>query len=346
MATIREVAAVAGVSRSTVSLVLNDSPLVKAETREHVLSVIREMKYVPNNNARSLSNKIMNSLGVIILSEQGSDEPDGFKREPGLYSSGILAGISDGLADTDYSVVIERYNYKKSGGELPKLIRTRRVDGAFVIGSLYDREFIEKMKQSGIPFCVVGVGLTGTEYDVVWASPEEGVFLSVKHLMEEGHRNLCLVNCPETFISHEDRVRGIREAEDKLGLKFDWNMSVSTETNSGEGGYRAIQKLWEDGYRPDGIVTANAAIALGIMRYFHECGVRVPEDVSIVAYEDNALCCYAYPGLTAVNTQKKLCGIKAAQVMLDRLECADRPYSIVKVEPYLIKRSSVKTRNN
>ena len=64
MATIREVAAVAGVSRSTVSLVLNDSPLVKAETREHVLSVIREMKYVPNNNARSLSNKIMNSLGV------------------------------------------------------------------------------------------------------------------------------------------------------------------------------------------------------------------------------------------------------------------------------------------
>ncbi len=344
MANIRDVAAVAGVSRSTVSLVLNNSPLVKAETREHVLQVIKEMNYVPNNNARSLSNKVMNSLGVIILSEQVDLELDGFKREPGLYSSGILNGISCGLADTDYSVVIERYSYKKSGGELPKLIRNRRVDGAFVIGSLYNREFVEKMKASGIPFCVVGVGLQGTEFDVVWASPEEGVYLCVEHLVEEGHQKIALINCPETFVSHDDRVHGMELAERKLGIRCDRELMVSTESNTGEGGYLAIRKLWEAGHRPDAIVAANASIALGIMRYFHEQNVQVPDDVSVTAYEDNALCSYAYPGLTAVNTQKELCGIKATEVMLERLADPDRPYTIVKIDPYLVKRASVKDR--
>ena len=344
MATIRDVAAKANVSRSTVSLVLNDSPLVKKETREHVQKVIEELNYVPNNNARSLSNKVMNSLGMIVLSEHEASRSYDFQYDTGLFSQSILNGISQRLSDTDYNVIIEHYSPGVVGNELPKLIRSRRVDGAFIVGSMYDRDFINRMKAAGIPFVIVGAGTEESECDSVWADVSEGSYLSVEYLVRTGHRKICYLNCPRTFRSNYARVSGVERSVNAMGLDFNYDWIVNCSRISGEGGYLAMKQLWESGARPDSMITANAPIAMGAMRYLHEQNVRVPEDISVIAYEDNVLCGYSIPALTAVNIQKECMGETAAEVLLKRLAEPGKPWEVTKIRPYLVERDSVRSR--
>lgn len=342
MATIREVAAIAGVSRSTVSLVLNDSPLVKAETREKVLDVIKELDYVPNNNARSLSNKVMNALGVIVLSEHEASNAYDFCYETGLHSHDIRKGISQRLADTDYSVIIEHYNVHNVGKELPKLIRNRRVDGAFVVGGFYDREFYVKMKETGIPFVIIGAH--EEDNDSIWADSGDGAYMCLQHLVKMGHKKICYINCPLSFASNALRVRGIERFISETGWEFDWNWMANTDKNSGEGGYLAMKQLWERGVRPDGIAGANAPIIMGATRFLYEQKLRIPDDISVIAYEDNILCGYSVPAMSAVNTQKEYMGAKAADMLLDRLANPGKPIEAFRTQPYLVERDSVLQR--
>ena len=109
MITIREIAAIAGVSRSTVSLVLNNSPLVKAETREKVLAVIQDTGYVPNSNARNLSWRATKCLGIVILSDQKRSACYDYSQSVGLFSLNVMQGLIDRLADSEYSVIIEYF---------------------------------------------------------------------------------------------------------------------------------------------------------------------------------------------------------------------------------------------
>ena len=345
MANIREVAAIAHVSISTVSLVLNNNPLVKAETRERVLEVIKELDYVPNNSARSLRSKVMNSLGVIILSEHEASRSYDFQFDTGLFSQSIINGISQKIFDTDYSMITEHYSPKTTGEQLPKLIRNGRVDGAFVVGNLYNRAFIDRMKSTGIPFVIVGHGKEEADYDSVWADVGEGIHLSMKYLMEQGHRNICYLNCPKDFRSNYVRVSGIEQSVAALGLDFNRDWVISCNRNSGEGGYLAMKQLWESGARPDSVITANAPIAMGVLRYLHEQKVEVPEDISVVAYEDSVLCGYAVPALTTINIQKECMGETAAEMLLERLADPEKPWETRKIHPYLVERDSVLRRS-
>lgn len=342
MATIREVAALAGVSRSTVSLVLNDSPLVKAETREKVLDVIKELNYVPNNNARSLSNKVMNALGIIVLSEHENSNAYDFCYETGLHSHDIRRGISQRLADTDYSVIIEHYNVNDASGALPKLIRNRRVDGAFVVGGFYTREFYDRMKDTGIPFVIIGAH--EEDNDSVWVDPGEGAYMCLQHLVKTGHKKICYINCPLSFSSNALRVRGIERFIKENDWKFDWNCLTNTEKNTGEGGYMAMKQLWERGIRPDGVAGANGPTVMGAMRFIYEQKLRIPDDISVIGYEDNIMCAYSVPAMTAVNIQKEHMGAKAADMLLDRLAEPGKPVEDFKMQPYLVERDSVRKR--
>lgn len=341
MSTIREVAAKAQVSISTVSLAINNSPLVKPETRERILEVVEELNYVPNSSARSLRSKVMHSLGVIILSEQETRRSYDFQYETGLFSQSILSGISQRLFDTDYSLILEYYAPKISKGELPKLVRNARVDGVFIVGNLYSEEFIEKMKTTGIPFVVVGHGKEIAGYDSVWADVSEGIYLSMDHLMAHGCRNIGYLNCPKDFRSNYARTSAIEQSSAALGVEFNRDFLVNCDHNSGEGGYLAMKQLWENGPKIDSVVAANAPIAIGALRYLQEQKVSVPEDISVIAYEDSVLCGYAIPALTAVNIQKEYMGEAAAGMLLDRLADLDRPWETQKIHPYIVERNSV-----
>ncbi|MDL2317980.1 LacI family transcriptional regulator [Eubacteriales bacterium OttesenSCG-928-A19] len=341
MATIREIAAIAGVSRSTVSLVLNNSELVKRETREKVLEVIREMKYVPNNNARNLSRKVMSSLGVIVLSDQERSRSYDFDNGVGLYSLNVIRGIASRLEGSDYSMNIEYFCAADAGESIPRLFRERRIDGAFIIGGFCEEPFIKTLLESGIPFVTVAVGANERLCDSVVSDPAQGAYESMRYLARHGHRRIGFVNCPETFRSAHLRVKGAARAMGEFALDFPQESMIFCRHNNGESGYAAMEKAWQEGLRFDGLATANPQVALGALRFLQEQGMRVPEDVSCVAYEDNSLCGYASPSLTAINIQKEAMGEAAVDLLLDRIVDPQRETRGVCIESYLVERDSV-----
>ena len=346
MPTIEDVARRAGVSRSTVSLVINHSPKVKAETRELVEKVISEINYVPNSNARGLSARVTNNLGVVFMQDYlpGTQISYDNDQHIGLCSFNISNGIMAGLAGTDYGVITERFCSIAAPDELPRMIREKRVDGVFVVGLPFSEQFLPNLQATGIPFVIVGVGSFAEGFDSVYADPGEGTELAVQELVDTGHRNICMMNCSSFLQSHRWRRDGYRRALEKNGIEYraDWN--ISAEHNNGFSAYQAFKAFWEAGYRPDAVVSANGQTASGVMRYLYEQGVRIPDDLSVIAYEDSSVCGYATPAMTAVNIRKEELGSLAAQKLIERIRNPEIQPEILSLPPYLVRRGSVRNR--
>lgn len=346
MVTIIDVANRAGVSRSTVSLVINDSPLVKAETRILVKKIIEEMGYVPNNNARSLSSSTTNNLGIIYMQDNQSFPATSYDydQSTGLYSMNIVNGIMLGLSDTNYGIVTERFCSLDSGQDLPLSVKSCRVDGVIIVGSPCSSRLIRNLQRRKIPFVLAGADYMDDSVDSVYAVPDEGVRLSFEYLVKTGHHRICLLNCPETFGSFQKRHDGFLKSARDAGTALMDPWEIISRTNRGEGGYLAFKAYWEAGNRPDGVIAANDKLALGTMRYFHEAGIRVPRDISIIAYEDSSLCGYTIPSLTSINIQKEQIGEQAARCLVERISNPHKPPMQIPVTPYLVCRESVLSR--
>ena len=336
MVTIIDVANYAGVSKTTVSAVLNNGPHIKEETQLRVEEAINALGYVRNNNARGLRTRQTKCLGVIAAIESRDVHTYEFNLEAGQFAYAVSNGIPDGLEDSDYGLITERYCPKEMDGELPAIVRNARVDGVFLIGSLFDREFLEKLHAQNIP--AVGIGRRYDTIDCVLPDIPKGMQLQVKELLRHGAAKLALINCPREFFTSEDRLAGWRQAVS--GLDKTWE--IHCPTNTGEGGYLAMKQLWESGARPDGLVTAHEAIALGAMRYLYEQGVRIPEDISITSYETSVLGGYSIPPLTSVNVKKEEMGAIAAGMLLHRIAHPDAPLQQHIIDPELVVRASVK----
>lgn len=346
MPTIEDVARRAGVSRSTVSLVINHSPKVKAETRELVEKVISEINYVPNSNARGLSARVTNNLGVVFMQDYlpGTQISYDNDQHIGLCSFNISNGIMAGLAGTDYGVITERFCSIAAPDELPRMIREKRVDGVFVVGLPFSEQFLPNLQATGIPFVIVGVGSFAEGFDSVYADPGEGTELAVQELVDTGHRNICMMNCSSFLQSHRWRRDGYRRVLEKNGIEYraDWN--ISAEHNNGHSAYKAFKAFWEAGNRPDAVVAANGQSASGVMRFLYEQGVRIPDDLSVIAYEDSSVCGYATPAMTAVNIRKEELGSLAAQKLIERIRNPEIQPEILSLPPYLVRRGSVRSR--
>ena len=343
--TIIDVAKKANVSKSTVSLVINNAPTVKAETRQRVLEVIDELGYVPNFNARGLTTKKTNSLGVLITPEKDTTEsPFDFQNETEFFSYDILAGIPDGLENTDYGLVIERYCMKNSDEHpLPEMISQRRVDGVIIIAGLYDDEFENRILESGIPAVVVG--RPQSVFDSVSVDIEQGIYLATEKLISVGIKKICYINCPSIFSSNQRRRNGFYHAINDYHLYEEDQRVVDTEWNTGKGGYEAIKNLFVSGYRPDGIVAAHDSIALGIMRYMYENEIRIPRDISIISFENSVLSGYAAPALSTVDINKRELGKKAGELLVQRIEKPKMPKATLLYTPTVINRDSVYQRD-
>ena len=346
MATLIDVAKRAKVSKSTVSLVVNNSPLVKEETRKRVLAVIDELEYVPNNNARGLITKITKSIGVVVLVEDEDCDGYDFDKYARLFSTDITTGIYKALEDTDCSLLIENFSAKGTDGALPNLIKSKRVDGVIIIGSVFSDAFYEKMKECGLPFVMMGVGRMDLDAPTVVADAIMGSYLSVSYLLEKGHKNVAYLNCSKDFRSNPEHLCGLELAAKthKYEINRDW--IINAKNHSGKAGYDAIKALWESGARPDGIVVANATLALGAQRYMYEKKIYVPDDISIVVYGDSILCGYSFPALTAVNMQKEEMGYIATNLLKKMISGESVGNEATVIKPLMVERQSVRDRRS
>ena len=339
MVTIIDVANYAGVSKTTVSAVLNNGPHVKEETRRKVEEAVKTLGYVCNNNARGLRKRETKCLGVIVAVETRDIHTYEFNFEVGQFGYAVANGIPDGLADSDYGLITEQYCPSEMAGELPSIIKNARVDGVFLIGSLFDEEFLRKLHDLKLPAVCVGTGYASI--DCVYPDVARGMYLQVEELVRSGAQRIAMVNCPPEFANAKKRIAGWKQAVSELDDRLQETWEIQCRTNTGEGGYLATKALWESGARPDGLVTAHEAIALGAMRYLHEQGIRVPEDISVTSYETSVLGGYSIPPLTSVNVKKEEMGAIAARMLLDRIEHPEAPLQKCVITPELVARGSV-----
>lgn len=346
MVNIHDVAQRAGVSKSTVSLVLNSSPLVKPDTKERVLAAIKELGYVPNNNARCLSNRTMNSLGIVILTEEKAAPGYDMDQLAGLCAYNIADGIYQGLSGEDYSVATEYFSIRDGADSLPKIVQNRRVDGVFVVGSFFDGALISQIQRTGIPTVAVGIGTPGVDTAAVIADPGQGFYMGMAHLLQTGHRSVCCLNCPRIFRSAQERAGGAERALRDFGGRMQNQWMLYSQKNNGMSGYETFRQFWSTGARPDAILAANAPLALGALRYLREQEVQVPRDLSVLVYEDSVLCGYHVPSLSAVNIQKEEMGRRAARMMLSLMSQGQAAPETVTLEPHLVIRDSVRSRSS
>lgn len=348
MVTIWDVARAAGVSKSTVSLVVNNSPLVKRETRERVQAVIKAMHYVPNYNARSLIKKSNNCIGIIhtLRSDRVLKQAYGWNYSLEQFSRDVEDGIFEAVVDmdTDLGVIKEHFHFSGDPEERPKILRSHRVDGAILVGGFYAEDMRESLKGVEEPLVVVTSEQNIQGADTVFHDPVTGSYLAAREFIETHHRHICLLNCPRDLSVWPKRIEGMQRAAEELGFPLEEDLLLSVERLTAESAYREFSRLLDSGQRPDAVLAANNELALGVLRCLYERGLRVPEDVSIISYEDSGLCGNLYPPLSAINIQKELIGRTALGFLLDRIHEPKLPARSVIIEPHLTRRGSVKDR--
>jgi LacI family transcriptional regulator len=320
-----DVARLAGVSHQTVSRVLNGHTNVRAATRQRVLEAIQRLDYYPNTSARALVTRRARTIGVISFDTR-------------LYGpASTLLAIEHAARAAGYAVTLNSIA-TPDGASIRAAVQAlagQAVDGAIVIAPNDSAARGLKDLRPGLPVVAVEAGY-GDEIPVVSVDQAAGAKLATEHLLNLGHRSVFHVAGPADWIEARERVEGWRVALDNAGLpappilRGDW---------SPESGYRAGLELVD---KPGltAVFAANDQMALGIMHALYERGVRVPDEVSVVGFDNIPESAYLTPSLTTVHQDFDEVGRRGLKLLVDTVGGRDQPDLPARVPPVLITRNS------
>jgi LacI family transcriptional regulator len=308
--TIREIADLAGVSIATVSRVLNGRDDVAAETREAVRRVIRDHGYTANRNARGLSAGRTGLVGVLV--------PLVFP----AYFAEILAGAAEALYEQEMRVVLSptQHEHAREVSLLDRLMHGGATDGALIVLPGESSEELERALDAGYPFVVVDPLMPlDDRIPSVSAAHMSGADQAMRHLISLGHRRIGAITGPPGWVATEDRRRGYRAALAAANIPFDPALEVEADFEIPDG-EQAARGLLSIANRPTAVFAFNDNIAIGTMRAARELGLRVPEDLSIVGFDDVEHATIVTPRLTTVRQPLAEMGRTAVSLLIRLLE--------------------------
>ncbi len=312
--TISDIAKVANVSKSTVSRVLNNTTPVNEEKRSAVLAAMKEMNFEPNIFARGLASGQSYTVGVVT---QNLGSP--------FYDS-IAQGVIAGLAKTSYSPIFADGQFKPDVGEA--VVRTligKMVDGLIIIGRCPAPGVLEDLNQT-IPMLLVGTQVEEWQNRCMFVDNEHAAWEATQHLIELGHTKIAHIT---GIVSHEDsilRLKGYRKALEEANIEVDEDL-IFEGNFDGESGVRGVEKLLEQGKPFTAIFASNDTTAFGARLALYRNGIRVPEDVSLVGFDDQKEAAFFTPPLTTVQQPGEEIGVAAAETMLNLInsqECSTK----------------------
>ena len=330
--TIGDIAKLAGVSRATVSGVLNNSPTVSKKTHKRVLEIIEQHNYKPNEIARALA---LNHTGLIGLIVKDISNP--------LYSK-IALGVEQVCDENGYSMIISNthVDWDRQDKNI-NILKRRRVDGLiiFPLQRGHSLEDFHELVNEKYPFVLLAE-LPDISADIVRADDETGAYNATAHLIKQGARKIAYIAGPETSYASDRRLGGYKRALMDFNLTFSDNLVV-------EGGWRL-----EDGYHaglnlskcqadcPDGIFCYNDSVAIGLIRGFTENGKSIPQDAAVVGFDDSGVSSFLETSLTTVAQPTKKIGRIAADVLLNKIRNKNKklPHQKILIETELIIRET------
>jgi DNA-binding LacI/PurR family transcriptional regulator len=320
-----------GLAPATVSLVLNDSPVaatISAETKERIFAAARKFNYRPNFFARCLRTKRSFTVGVMV-----PEVSEG-------YNATVLSGIEDHLLQEGYFYFVASHRFQPDLiDEYSQLFRDRSVDGLIVVNAPWHLDL-------PIPVVTVSSHHKVKSVTSIVLDHNRAAEVALKHLAKLGHRKIAFIKGQEFVPDTAVRWKAIVEVAGKMGLTISPKLVVQIERNSPSPqlGYEVAQELIAAREPFTALFAFNDILAMGAIRALHESGLRVPEDVSVVGFDDIESAAYQSPGLTTVQQPLRKMGRMAAETVLRRVlrpsAETDRMPSRIVVEPELIVRGT------
>lgn len=341
--TIRDVARESGYSASTVSIVLNNAPLsryIPGETKTRIQTAARRLGYRPNPLARSLRSQRSNIVGVMVF-----DITDPF-------CTPILRGLENSLYQASYlSLLADAHNEEHRFERYLEMLLDRRVEGLVVIANwlVTDIKLLADLTEKPVPTVVAGRGVEIDTISSVSVDNEGGAILALEYLFRLGHRHIAFLRGPKSLVSSGQRWKGIRSFAHSAGLRLDpkriAELPESLDPNSSfDAGAHLTGELLRQGKNFTALMAYDDMTALGALRALKKEGLRVPEDCSVVGFDDVAQAGLSVPSLTTVRQPMEAMGSMSASLILDAIKATsqkrDVPVVRRKVPAELVVRES------
>lgn len=306
MATIKDVAAMAGVSFTTVSHVVNNTRPVSADVRAKVERAISQLNYVPSAVARSLKARATATIGLVV---PNSTNP---------YFAELARGIEDGCAQAGFCMFFcnSDDDPAKQRSYL-RILQEKRIDGLIIASAGDDAVLARSLTDTREPLVIVDRNIEGLSADLVQIDHERGAYLATKHLLELGHVRIGCITGPVATAVSAMRVHGFIRAMAERGIDIEPSAIVESDF-SGPGGQEAAGRLF-DTVRPTAIFACNDMMGIGALRVAAERDIRVPEHCSIIGFDDIEISSYTYPALSTVGQSVRALGEAAAQMLIERI---------------------------
>jgi len=320
MATIRDVAREAGVSVATVSRVLNDSGPVRDSTRTRVRDVARRLHFSPNTTARSLSTRQTKTLGVLL--------PDVY----GEFFSEIMRGIDQQAQQRGFHVLLSGAHNRPGEVEAAVHAMRGRVDGLILMAAELDLEVLERSLPERVPAVLINADHDASRFDTINIDNYGGAAAMTAHLLELGHRGISMIGGSARNRDASERQRGFIDTLQRAGItpRPEWLVAGDFTEASG---YAAAETLLTAEKRPTAIFAANDSMAVGVLSAVRNAGLRVPEDVAVVGFDDVPIAKYVNPALTTVRVAISALGACAAERLFETIRAQNRHHRKHELQP-------------
>jgi LacI family purine nucleotide synthesis repressor len=336
MATIKDVARIAGVSTTTVSHVINKTRFVAEATQERVMQAVKELNYAPSAVARSLKCNTTRTIGMLVTQ---STNP---------FFAEVVDGVESYCYRQGYTLILCNTGgiYEKQRDYI-RMLAEKRVDGMLVMCSDLTEELREMLDaHQDIPKVIMDWGPESSKADKIIDNSEEGVYLATKYLLEKGHAKIACLSGQVQKVACIERIAGYKRALSEFGIPFQENYILEGNFEC-DTAVEAADKVaaMPIEQRPTAIFCFNDIMALGLISRLQQLNINVPDDISVVGYDNIDLAAYFSPPLTTVHQPKRRVGKTAFEILLERIKDKDHDKRIFEMHPELIERQSVKQLN-
>ncbi|WP_173916974.1 LacI family DNA-binding transcriptional regulator [Halobacillus sp. Marseille-Q1614] len=338
--TIKDVAKAAGVAPSTVSRVIADSPRISPATKRKVKKIMKDMGYHPNANARNLASRSTQSLGIVMPFSADKSLQNPFFPE-------VLRGISSIAHKQNYSISISTGETDQEMLEgVERMVYGNWVDGVILLYSQVNDPVLQFLIEKDFPFVIIGKPTERTdEITHVDNNNIQSGSEITKHLIDLGHERIAFIGGSLDLMVTVDRLKGYQEALEAASLPFLEEYRVHTEFLK-SGGRQAVHQLFRLPEPPTGLVIADDLMAVGVIHMLEELGLMVPEDVSIVSFNNVYLSEITRPPLTTVDIKIFELGYQAARCLIEKVKHKEEPAKRI-IVPYSVEhRLSTQKREN
>lgn len=331
---IREVAEQAGVSLGTVSNVLNRPEMVSEATRLRVQAVIEQLGFVRNGSAHQLRAGRSNHLGLVVL-----DVTNPFFTE-------VARGVEDAANEAGYVVILCNSDSSPTKeGRYLRVLEEQRTAGILITPVQNDIAYLQHLRQREIAIVLLDRPSRARDLCSVAIDDALGGELATRHLLELGHRRITFVSGPLSIRQYAERRRGAHRAIKMVGLDPNEVMNeILIAAQNARSGEHCVETLLARAFQPSAIFCANDLLALGVMRGLGQRGIKIPDDIALVGYDDVEFASMLSPALTSIRQPKYQLGRAAAELLLHEINATEKhQHTQIMYQPELIVRASTQT---